>query len=219
MIIRLAQAQPKRSGVAPPCYRSFPFVRTGPYRVADAHHTTLQDPGRDAAMAAHRVVATRPQAFLHARAGLALPRAFEHSLTDTKTAVPERRETDAGDDQVAAQQHGINGVEPCQLCDGTEMFLLDEGDLALAATTCGTVIPFDAGVGGQLCRIDGPNRRARHRAQPDPVHAAAARKAGAQIGEGGVVVEHVRRAALRFFEHADYAAGIFRRFGSVTEHG
>ena len=66
-----------------------------------------------------------------------------------------------------------------------------EADLALAAAACGTVIPFDAGVGGQLYRIDDPNRRAQPRAQPDPGHAAAARKAGAQIGEGGVVIEHV----------------------------
>ena len=52
------------------------------------------------------------------------------------------------------------------------------------------MIPFDAGVGDQESRIDDPDRRARRRAQPDPGHAAAARKAGAQIGEGGVVVEH-----------------------------
>ena len=101
-------------------------------------------------MTAHGVVAARPQVFLHARTGLADPRAFEHDLADSKTAVLERRETDAGDDQVAAQQRGIDGVEPRQRGDGVEMFLLDEGNLALAAAVCCTVIPFDAGVGGQL---------------------------------------------------------------------
>ena len=118
------------------CRGSFPVVRAGLYRIADAHPTTLQYPGRDAAMTAHRVVAARPQVFLHARAGLAVARAFEHGLADTKTAVLERRETDAGDDQVAAQQRGIDGVEPRQRGDGAEMFLLNEGDLALAAAAC-----------------------------------------------------------------------------------
>jgi len=43
---------------------------------------------------------------------MAVSRAFEHGLTDTKATVLERRETDTGDDQVAAQQRGIDGVEP-----------------------------------------------------------------------------------------------------------
>ena len=47
--------------------RSFPVARAGLYRIADAHPAALQDPGRDAAMAAHRVVAARPAVFLHAR--------------------------------------------------------------------------------------------------------------------------------------------------------
>jgi hypothetical protein len=195
---RFAQAHPKTVRVPPPRYRSFPAVRAGLYRITGAHQPTLQDPGRDAAVTAHRVVAAWPEVILHARAGLALPRAFEHSLADAKTAVLERREADAGDDQVTAQQRGIDGVESRQRGDGAEMFLLNEGDLALAAAACGAVIPCDAGVGDQLYRINDPNRRARRRAQPDPHHTAAARKAGAQIGEGGVVIEHVRLTALRF---------------------
>jgi hypothetical protein len=147
---------------------------------------------------------------------MAVASAFEHSLADTKTAVLERRETDAGDDQVAAQQRGINGVESRQRSDGAEMFLLDEGDLTLAAAACGTVIPVDAGVGNQLHRVDDPNRCSRRRTQTDPCHAAAARKAGAQIGESGVVIEHVRLAALWRFECADYAKQL-HLFGAGTE--
>ena len=138
MVIRFAHAQRETIGVPPPCYRSFAVVRAGSYRIADAYHTTLEDPGRDAAMTAHRIVAARPQVFLHSQAGLALPCAFEHGLADTKTAVLECRETDTGDDQVAAQQRGIDGVEPRQRGDGAEMFLLNEGDLALASAARGT---------------------------------------------------------------------------------
>ena len=138
---RFAQAHPKTVRVPPPRYRSFPAVRARLYRIADAHQTTLQDPGRDAAVTAHRVVAARPKVILHARAGLAVTRAFEHGLADTKTAVLERREADAGDDQVTAQQRGIDGVESRQRGDGAEMFLLNEGDLPLAAAACGAVIP------------------------------------------------------------------------------
>jgi hypothetical protein len=72
------------------------------------------------------------------------------------------------------------------------MFLLDEGDLALAAAACDPVVPVDAGVGDQLRRFDTADRRTRPRAQTDPDHPADAWKAGAQIGEGGVVIEHVR---------------------------
>ena len=125
-------------------------MRAGLYGIAEVHPATLQDPGRDAAMTAHRVVTARPQVFLHARAGMAISRTFEHGLADAKSPVPECRETDAGDDQVAAQQRGIDGVEPRQRGDGAEMFLLDEGDLTLAAAACGTVITLDAGIGDQL---------------------------------------------------------------------
>ena len=134
-----------------------------------------------------------------------------------RKAVLERRETDAGDDQVAAQQRGIDGVEPRQRDDDAEMFLLNERDLALAATACCTVVAFDANVDGQLCRIDDPDGRARRRAQSDPGHAATAWKACAQISESGVVIEHVWRTALRFLEYADYAAGISCWFGSLFE--
>jgi len=62
---------------------------------------------------------------------MAVTGAFEHGLADAKTAVLERRETDAGDNQVAAQQRGIDGVEPRQRGDGAEMFLLNESGLRL----------------------------------------------------------------------------------------
>ena len=81
---------------------------------------------------------------------MAVSRAFEHGIADTKTAVPERRKTDAGDDQVAPQQRGIDGVESHQRGDDAEVLLLDEGDLALAAPACGTVVPFNAVIDSQL---------------------------------------------------------------------
>jgi hypothetical protein len=59
-------------------------VCAGLHRISDTHPATLEYPGRDAAMTTHRVVATRPQILLHARAGMAISRAFEHGIADTK---------------------------------------------------------------------------------------------------------------------------------------
>jgi hypothetical protein len=68
------------------------------------------------------------------------------------------------------------------------------------------VIPFDAGVGDQPRRIDDTDGRARRRAQTDPGHAATVRKAGAQIGESGVIIEHVWAALItKMFQHLKYA--------------
>jgi len=81
------------------------------------------------------------------------------------------------------------------------------------------VITLDAGVGGQVRRIDDPDGRARRRAQTDAGHAAAARKAGAQIGEGGDVIEHVWLTALRFFKCVRYVTGYLTWSVSIIEFG
>lgn len=81
------------------------------HRIAQTDYAILQNPGGDAAVSAHGIVATRAKVGFHARAGLAVAGAFQQCRTDAETAVVQGEQVDATDYDVPAGLPGIDGSD------------------------------------------------------------------------------------------------------------
>src|SRR5688572_30431179 len=94
------------TGGRPPCAMRNSWwrrasVRARPHFVADADGTLLVNDGRDAAVAAHRLVSARADGCLHPRAGGARAGPFENDVANLKPSLLQRQQVDPRYDDVA----------------------------------------------------------------------------------------------------------------------
>ena len=136
--------------------------------VADANCTALHDPGSDAAVAAHGVVAARAEILLHAAARVAGPAVLEDRCADAKAPVLEAEQVDAAHDDVASRQRGIRRGAAQECSDRVEVLALDQGDLAFAVALPVKVIALETAAGHGFDRIHRLRLAAPRRTHTNP---------------------------------------------------
>ena len=179
---------------SPRCLRR-PRRGDGDDGVAESKPAAFEHARAQAAVAAHCVVAARPERVLHARAGVTFGDAFEQRLSDAEAAALERQQRQAGDDDVPAQQRRRHLAVTRERGDCREVFGLDQRDAAVAAAA-GVAIADQALAGHRFGVSNLAHRHVAARPQPDPLDAAGTRQVGHQPAERGIVWGQ-RHAGLR----------------------
>jgi hypothetical protein len=124
--------------------------RLGADDIADPNSAAPEDSRCHATMTAHRSVATGTDGFLHARTRLARADDLQQRITDLELGVPQRKQVDAGDHEVATQSDWIDMLYACQTCNDIQVLRLDErhlprGQLRLTALTQPVISQSDPG--------------------------------------------------------------------------
>ena len=151
--------------------------------VAEMDLAAFDDPGRDAAVAAHGVVAAGAEVCFHAAAGRALARVFEQRRANVKAAAFERCEVDALRDEVAPEQLGRDRVAAEVGGNRGECFSGNERCLPGAVAVGLVAVAIDAARRDELCRVGRDDGCAARWAQADPNKPAGTHGCGEQICE------------------------------------
>jgi len=171
-----------------------------PDLVSDPDGARFEDADRDAAVAADGVIAAGTEGLFHPRAGVTLPRAFEQRFADAESAILERQQVDAGDDEVSSEHRRLNGFAAEERGDHGKMLGLDQRDLALAAAGRRVVVVVEAGANADRGFGDLNDLAAAGRREADPFEAAGAREGVEEFldrGHGVIIRQRESAAQAR----------------------
>jgi hypothetical protein len=133
-------------------------------------------------MAADCVIAPGTEVFLHARAGVAIAGREQERGTEAEGAVFQGVQVDATNEDVAAEQGGIDRVAAEVAGDGGQVLELHQRDLAGSALA---VIADQAAIRIEIGVCDGAKRLAPRWTKADPDDLAGAHGCGEEAGERG----------------------------------
>ena len=100
-------------------------------RITDLNRTTVENLCCDASVASHGIVAPCPQNPFHSRTGFTRPTVLQDHVADSELLPFQSEQIDSGNNQVPADELWSNLVTMKHSSNGHEMFMLDQGDLAL----------------------------------------------------------------------------------------
>jgi hypothetical protein len=162
-------------------------------RIAEADLPIPDDTGRDPAMPANGVVATRTENILHSGTWAALPGVPAERRSKSEVPAFQSAQIDAGDDEIAPERCRIDGIKPEIRRDGGDMLGWDQSHLPGLVDAASVVVAYKA-----LCHIELglwhlQQRPAPAGAQPDPGYRPRPHRRVQQTAHPGSRVQSWRR--------------------------
>lgn len=144
--------------------------------VADPDNAGFDDSRGNAAVTAHRVVATLTQGFFHPRTGVTSAGAFEERATDAEASAVERKQINPPDDNIAAKEGWVDRLTSQKLSEPFEVLGLNESHLPLAFRRPGKVITRQTCAATRFYLVDTDQWNTAGGAYADPFNDASLRQ-------------------------------------------
>lgn len=152
-------------------------------RIANANAAALNDPCCDAALSAHRIVATDAQDLLHAGARMTISGHLQQSFADSEPPFLQGKQIDARNDDITTDEVWRDGpVEPEETGDCAQVFRADQRYLSTTAHVL-IAITNDPACSFKFGRLDVNHLRSSFRAQADPDNTSGQDGSGHESGE------------------------------------